>query len=488
MHKHGHKVAAAAMVVLAAGGWSSLGVGAAFAEDGPRARAEGGSATGGSVFQQNSAQSSRQNNNCANTNADDDEEPPIVTLNGARASAKCVTVDDSFNKFVRVHQGPAVAEGGSGEVSVAQQNTAQRGRQNNNCADSNAPGLLTVDGGKVTAACIDRDRSHNKGSVTKTRGAAATSGSGTVDVDQQIVAQEGRQNNNCSSPNDTEITVTGGRLSGHCVNKDGSLSKYAFVHGGGAKAEGGSTTGTNLNTQTIAQEGRQNNSCDNPNDRDLDLVSGRVEAKCRNKDVSADVHTFYRGRGAEASGGSGTATVIQQNAAQEGRQNNYCHNPNGVTDDSSVEVTGSRLSVRCSNKDGSLNYKALVKGGGARAEGGSSTTGDIFQRNIAQEGKQNNICANPNGGDATLTGSRDRTHCGTTDHSVNVRTADFGGGAGAEGGSSVLGLFQQNVAQEGRQNNYCANPNSLTLTLSSSRNTTHCQATDASRNFKSVNR
>ncbi|MEV6319070.1 hypothetical protein [Streptomyces sp. NPDC051776] len=71
---------------------------------------------------------------------------------------------------------------------------------------------------------------------------------------------------------------------------------------------------------------------------------------------------------------------------------------------------------------------------------------------------------------------------------MSVGTAEIGGGPEAEGGSAESDVFQQNVAQEGRQSNNCADPNNLDLTASGSRVTSECRATDTSRNIGTVYR
>ncbi|MEV6318365.1 hypothetical protein [Streptomyces sp. NPDC051776] len=203
-------------------------------------------------------------------------------------------------------------------------------------------------------------------------------------------------------------------------------------------------------------------------------------------------HPHHHGKAAKAraEGGSATAgSLFQQNVAQSSRQNNNCNNPN----DGTVVLTGARVSGRCVDKDGSFNKHTLVKDGEAFAEGGSSTGGDVFQQNIAQKGRQNNNCNNPNstviGTAETPAGGRLKANCKLVDHSANVETATIGGGAKAEGGSSTAGLFQQNVAQEGRQNNNCNNPNNLTLTIDSgSRAEGKCIAVDRSTSFRTVYR
>ncbi|MFE1753173.1 hypothetical protein ACFW88_21970 [Streptomyces anandii] len=65
-------------------------------------------------------------------------------------------------------------------------------------------------------------------------------------------------------------------------------------------------------------------------------------------------------------------------------------------------------------------------------------------------------------------------------------TVDIGHGARAAGGSSEAALFQQNTAQEGRQNNSCGNSNDLTLSASGSRVQDQCVAVDRSTNIGST--
>ncbi|MEV6318985.1 hypothetical protein [Streptomyces sp. NPDC051776] len=615
-----HRIATATMLVLAVGGWTALGSGVAFADTDPgggKARARGGSDTVGGVFLQNTAQSSRQNNNCNNPNAVSEE----MLLSGGRAEGRCVTGDGSLTAFSRIQPGPADAEGGSSALDLGQQNTAQRGQQNNNCHNPNESEVevtggrvegrctdrdfsvtkhtrveggsaraeggssadaevnqqnvaqsgrqnnncnhlnssgIEVTGGRVEGRCTDRDFSVTKhgrvkGGGARAEGSSGTGGSAEVDqqnvaqsgrqnnncnnlnddsflevtegrvgarcgtqdasfswhtdvrgggaraegsgvpavVEQVSIAQEGRQNNNCNNPNfgDETLEVTGGRLDAHCGAQDASYSQHTHVRGGGARAEGGfsgDTGGGDLNEQNVAQEGRQNNNCNNPNESaDFHVTGGRAGVRCGNKDASFSKHARVKGGGARAEGGSATvANAGQQNIAQEGRQNNTCHNPN-IT---SIEVTGSRSDARCGTKDGSFNKHTLVKGGGTRAEAGSSTAAVVEQQNVAQEGRQNNACANPNATDITVERGRSQVGCRTVDHSANLGTADIGGGAQAEGGSSTADLFQQNTAQEGRQNNDCASPNNLTLTTTGSRTHAQCTTVDRSTNIATINR
>ncbi|MEV6313763.1 hypothetical protein [Streptomyces sp. NPDC051776] len=456
----GQRIATATMVVLAVGGWAALGSGTAFAEVGPdgarvKARATGGSSTGGAVFQQNVAQSARQNNNCNNPNMQDEE----ISLTDSRATGRCVTSDGSFTAFSRIQAGRAEAEGGSSTASLVQQNTAQRGGQNNNCNNPNET-EISLEGGRAEDRCTDQDFSFSRHTLIRSGGARAEGGSGTVEtVSQQNIAQEGRQNNNCNNPNFTDnIEVTGGRTENRCHNRDHSFSKHTLIKGGGARAEGGSGTEASVSQQSIAQEGRQNNACNNPNDNSGIPVAGS-RVGCGNKDGSFSKHTLIKGGGARTEGGSSTvAGVSHMDIAQEGRQNNVCANPNrsGL-----FELSESRTQDRCHNRDHSLSKHTLIKGGGARAEGGSSTGGNVRQQNIAQEGRQNNSCANlGNSGNIEVTGGRTEDRCLNRDLSFSKHTLVKGGGARAEGGSSTADtVSQQNVAQEGRQNNNCANPN-----------------------------
>ncbi|MEV6319476.1 hypothetical protein [Streptomyces sp. NPDC051776] len=432
-----HKIATATMLVLAVSGCTALGAGTAFAGTGPihekaKARAEGGSSTaGGTVAQQNTVQSSRQNNNCSNPNRLDS---PGVSLTNSRATGRCVTRDDSLTAFSRIHYGPAEVRGDSAALDVNQTNAAQRGRQNNNC----------------------------------------------------------------NNPRNPPFDVTGGRLEGGCVGRDLSFNKRTFIKGGGARAEGGSSTGSEGGAgvfhQNTAQEGRQNNSCNNVGGGNIVLDSSRLEGRCVGRDLSFNKRTFVKGGGARAEGGSSTgvaASVRQQNTAQEGRQNNNCNN----LKNSVILLMGrGRLEGRCVDRNLSLNKRTFIKGGGARAEGGSSTGGDVSQQNNAQEGRQNNNCNNPNemveiGVVTVAAGGRHKASCKAADRSANLGTADIGGGAQATGGSATTDLFQQNTAQEGRQSSTCNNPNNLTLlTDTGSHAQTHCTAVDHSTNIATVHR
>ncbi|MEV6314070.1 hypothetical protein [Streptomyces sp. NPDC051776] len=566
-----HKIATATMLVLTVSGWGVAGTGTAYAETGPghegkakaagkgfahggraKARAQGGSATvGGELFQQNVAQSARQNNNCNNTNAEDE----TISLTDSRATGRCVTADGSLTAFSRVHNGPADAEGGSATASLVQQNTAQRGRQNNNCNNANSAdisnagrlegrctdqdlsitehahiksGGARVDGGSTTGGdviqqntaqegrqnnncnnlndvslldveegsrvglgCGNKDHSFSKHTHIKSGGARAEGGSTTgADVISHNTAQEGRQNNNCNNTTDfdnLEVEV-GSRERAGCGNRDHSFSKNTHIKGSGARVEGGSTTGADVNQQNTAQEGRQNNNCNNLNIADIDPTDGgRVRVQCGNKDHSFSKNTHIKSGGAHTQGGSNAASVEQQNTAQEGRQNNNCNNLNG--DDTELDVTGGQLVARCENKDHSFNKHTHIKSGGAQTQGGFSTGGDAFQQNVAQEGRQNNTCNNFNNTPVDVEeGARSKSSCKTVDHSTNLHITDIGGGAKTTGGAASADLFQQNTAQEGRQNNNCNNTNNLELTLTGSRTQNRCSAIDRSTNIATINR
>ncbi|MFG2196054.1 hypothetical protein [Streptomyces sp. NPDC048639] len=412
------RIATATLVVLALGGVASLGAGPAYA-DGPGATATGGSSMGPGLIQQGIAQEGRQNNHCSDTTANGD----TVNVMGGRLKGRCVTGDGSFNRFSTVRHGAADAAGGSGLFTVNQQNTAQRGRQNNHCANAN----------------------------------------------------------------ETPFEMTGAVWEARCTDRDESRSDHATFAGSGAGASGGSGGGgegdPTVYQQNTAQVGRQNNACANPNESFFGISGGRYGVACGNRDASLSKHTRDTSGGAEAEGGNGTR-LIEQNTAQEGRQNNACADPNGSIP---LQITGGRAEGRCENEDTSLRWGTLTQGGGVNASGGTST-GRLVQQNTAQEGRQNNHCANPDFTETEITGGRDETRCGATDRSASVETTEIGGGAETDGGSSAAELFQQNTAQEGRQNNSCANPNNLDLTVSGGRATAQCQAVDNSRNVGTIYR
>ncbi|MFG2192126.1 hypothetical protein [Streptomyces sp. NPDC048639] len=532
------RLAVATVVAMTMGSLTSFVGGVAFA-DGPNgATATGGSALDGSLNQQNIAQEGRQNSAC-----DVRTTTGRIELTSGRLTGRCTNGDRSFNKFSRVDYKGAQAEGGSSTTDLDQQNVAQRGRQNNACSDS-ISFTVAVDGGRVASECANKDLSRNKGALVKSGGASAEGASGTEGPFQQNIAQEGRQNNACAISNDGDFDVTGGRETSRCGNADRSGNKHVLVKGGGAHAAGGS--GVGFEQQNIAQEGRQNNTCassvffapqptggqvdsdcvnkDNSRNKEVlvkgggadveggdgaefqqgiaqegrqnnacanvifpddpaEVTGGRATTECANKDSSRNKHVLVKQRGASVEGGSAAEDLNQQNIAQEGRQNNACANTNGA-DEVTLTLTGGSVQQRCKTADHSKNWGTKEIGGGASVEGGSSAV-DANQQNIAQEGRQNNACANQNGGEITLTGARGKVDCGTHDRSASVGTTEIGGGADAAGGSSTLDMFQQNTAQQGRQSNNCGSPNNLTLTASGGSSTAQCRAVDTSRNIGS---
>ncbi len=494
----------ATLVALVVTGMATVGSGVAFAHGdghqhherhhgfgddfgygrGHGATVEGGSSTVAGVFQQNTAQTHGQNTNCSNT--EDRFNGPSM-LSGGRTVFRCVTGDASFNKDTVVEHRGAHVLGGSSAGDVNQQNTAQQGRQNTNCNNANGPGI-TLTGGRTDGRCVNLDGSRNKETLVRSGGAKTSGGFSPENIVQQNTAQEGRQNNDCANPNDLFATVSGSRTDHRCANRDGSRNKHAVVKRRGAEADGGSGGLTTVFQQNVSQEGRQNNKCGSPSIEFPTLTGSRTDSRCRNRDHSRNKGTLVESGGAEADGGSSaTGGVSQQNTAQEGRQNNNCDNHNGQFD---FTLQGARVRERCFTEDGSLNKGTLVKGGGARADGGSVSArfAVVGQQNTAQEGRQNNSCGNHDNARTTLTGSRTEDSCAAIDRSANVGAAEVSRGADTDGGSSVMNLFQQNTAQEGRQNNACGNPNSLTLTATGSRLRTGCLAVDESRNFDTVER
>ncbi|MEV6315976.1 hypothetical protein [Streptomyces sp. NPDC051776] len=435
--------------------------------------------------QQNIAQKGRLNNACADQN---DFNPDV--LEGSRLDSDWRSKDRSFSKRTLFTGGGGQVEGGSAVTTVQQQNIAQDGRLNNACADTSVNFVSpTIEGGRAGSDCRNKDGSFSKKVLVKGGGARIEGGSSSrIIVEQGNIAQEGRLNNACANLEDSDLEVTGSRVDTDCRNTDRSFNKKILVKGGGARIEGGSTTevDSTVEQQNIAQDGRQNNACTNFNQPAFDVNGGRTIYECGNKDRSFSKLVLVKSRGAHVEGGSSTAgDVNQQNIAQEGRQNNHCANPNN----SIITVNGGRSRVGCKTVDHSANLGTAEIGRGAKAEGGSSTAAGVFQQNIAQEGRPNTNCANPNDTDISVNGGRSRVGCKTVDHSANLGTAEIGRGAKAEGGSSTAaGVFQQNVAQEGRQNINCANPNNLSLTATGSTNTAQCSAVDSSRNIGSVHR
>ncbi|MET7688113.1 hypothetical protein ABZT06_09045 [Streptomyces sp. NPDC005483] len=381
--------------------------------DGGDAHAAGGSGTG-TAAQQNTAQAGRQNNNCANSNDSD------IALTGGRVDSGCTAKDTSHTKDSRVEGGDAHAEGGSSAGGLVQQNTAQSGRQNNNCANPNGSTVIAGEGGRVDSECTAKDASHTKDSRVEGGDAHAEGGSSAgANAFQQNTAQSGRQNNNCANPNGSGILLTGGRTDSECTAKDTSHTKDSRVEGGDAHAEGGSSAG-GLVQQNTAQSGRQNNNCANPNSAVVTAgEGGRVDSGCAAKDASHTKDSRVEGGGAHAEGGSSAGGLVQQNTAQSGRQNNNCASPNN----SVINAAASRAGTGCETVDHSKNVGTVEVSDGAEAKGGSSTL-DLFQQNTAQSGRQNNNCGNPN--DVTLTdaGSRTQTQCVAVDRSTNIGTVN----------------------------------------------------------------
>ncbi|MEU6079047.1 hypothetical protein [Streptomyces sp. NPDC047108] len=373
----------------------------------------------------------------------------------------------------------ATTTGGSAPVGNAvQQNTSQNSRQNNHCSDPNAlfDTPLTATGSRVEGRCTTGDGSFNHGAFVKSGGADAEGGSSGNVLVQQNTAQQGRQNTNCADSNLVPFRLTGSRSESRCADRDDSFNRNTRYEGGGADANGGSSAAGNAFQQNTAQEGRQNANCADPNETSFAVTQGRLDSFCGNKDDSFNEASAVKGGGARTDGGSAATSLVQQNTAQEGRQNANCTNANAST----VLVTGGRLDGSCRHVDGSLNRKTFVKGKGAKADGGSSLA-SATEQNVAQEGRQNSNCANPNDTTLTVTGGRGEAHCTALDRSGSVGTAEFSGGAEAEGSSSAVDVYQQNVAQEGRQNLNCANSNGATVTLSGARNATRCVAVDDSK-------
>ncbi|MFE0381332.1 hypothetical protein ACFW1M_38540 [Streptomyces inhibens] len=342
---------------------------------------------------------------------------------------------------------------------------------------------VTVTGGRTDNHCANQDGSVTKHSALKGGGGQAANGPSGNAVQTQNTAQEGRRNAICGNHNSASVTVTGGRADGHCTHGDGSFNGHTVVKGGGAQAAGGSTAINNVLHQNTAQEGRQNNACANSNATGIQVAGGRAEGRCKTHDVSVNKHTVVKGRGAEAHGGSagGFGSALEQNTAQEGRHNNNCARPNATA----VRVSGGLERAHCVSKDGSFSHGTVVKRGGADANGGSSAAGTVAQQNTAQEGRHNNNCANPNTTAVTVTGGSARQHCKVIDRFAEIRSADIGEGAEANGGSGAADVHQQNTAQAGRNNN-CANPNDSRITITGGRAREHCLVADGSFRRHSV--
>ncbi|MFG2196504.1 hypothetical protein [Streptomyces sp. NPDC048639] len=461
------RIATATAVALAVGGLASLGAGSAWA-DGPGATAGGGSAAMGGLGQENTAQDGRQNNNCVRTNGG------RTTVDGGRVDGRCVTADGSLNAFAHVKRGGTDAAGGDGPLQVAQQNTAQRGRQNNNCASGGTGGsTVTASGGGMESRCADRDFSSSEHTTVEGEG-AAVSGAPAGVAFQQNVAQAGRQNTTCASQDASAALLQGGRTLSRCGNQDTSRSRFTTTRGGGAETNG-ATSGGLLVGQSWAQEGRQNVNCDNAATGGVDLMGGRTESSCGNADDSRSHTTAVKGSGAEVNGGNGPVAAFAQDASQEGRQNVHCANLNA----SAHRPSGGRVENSCHNADESRSHRTVTENGGAGASGGSSADA-IYHRNVAQEGRQNTHCGDINRGVLNVSGGAADNRCDTTDRSLSQDTVTQGGGAEVDGGSGMAMSVQQNTAQEGRQNNSCGNSNRTDATLRGSHTTSECLADDRS--------
>ncbi|WP_229859836.1 hypothetical protein [Streptomyces anandii] len=440
------------------------------------ARAESGTAAA-TVSQQNNAQRGRQNNICGDLNN------TAIDVTGGGIETQCADVDESLTEHSAFRGSGAGATGGNGVTGAGQQNIAQVGRQNNACADASSSFSPEIEAAQLTERCVNHDASVTKHTRAKSGGARAEGGSAaTFGALQQNIAQEGRQNNACADASvSTPGPLTGARVTHQCGNRDASVSKHVLAKNDGALAESGSA-GLTADHQDIAQEGRQNNACADPNNSgDLEVTAGRTTDVCDNRDASLSKHTVDRVGGARAEGGSaGTTFSFQENVAQEGRQNNACTDLNSTGD---VVVTGGRTADRCGNLDASVSKHTVHTSRGAHAEGGSTTGIFDTQENIAQEGRQNNACANDNSaGNVEFTSSRTAELCGNRDASLSKHTVYKTGGAHVEGGSATGINSQQNTAQEGRQNNACGYLNRTQLALEGATAEERCLNTDLSVN------
>lgn len=241
------------------------------------------------------------------------------------------------------------------------------------------------------------------------------------------------------------------------------VSAAASLPEGGAEATGGSGV-AEVAGQDTALNGRQNNACGNVPAFPGIVFDGRSQADCAVADRSERTGVLDTAGGATATGGDGA--VYQQNTAERGRQNNACGNHN-----SSFGMTGT-TDADCTAADTSWSRGVVHRGDGAAATGGD---GGAYQQNTAQEGRQNNSCGNANTG--SLSGTAE-AECAAVDASVSRGVTRHSGGATANGGSGLSTLFQQNTAQEGRQNNSCGNINGLAL--ESGRTQARCSAVDTS--------
>ncbi|MCC5031806.1 hypothetical protein DMH02_000620 [Streptomyces sp. WAC 00631] len=372
------------------------------------------------------------------------------------AVALVAAVSSGVSAAASLPEGGAEATGGSGVAEVAGQDTALNGRQNNACGNVPAfPGM--VFDGRSQADCAVADRSERTAVLDTAGGATATGGDGAVY--QQNTAERGRQNNACGNHNSS--FGMSGTTDADCTAADASWSRGVVHRGDGAAATGGDGGAYQQNT---AQEGRQNNSCGNTNNT---TVSGAAEADCAANDASASKGVVHHDEGAAATGGDSVFGASTQDTAQEGRQNNSCGNIN-------LGGTPGETDTGCTANDASVSRGVVHRGGGAAATGGDSGFSATAQ-NTAQEGRQNNSCGNANTGSLSGTAEAD---CAAVDASVSRGVTRHSGGATANGGSGLSTLFQQNTAQDGRQNNVCGNTNGLAL--DSGRTQARCSTVDTS--------
>ncbi|MFF6783705.1 hypothetical protein [Streptomyces sp. NPDC012510] len=363
------------------------------------AKASGGSGAAG-LLDQNTALDGRQNNACG----DSQRLTGSGILDGSgQLTTHCTT-------FARSHSSDALttsdgAQATAGDGVPLQQNTAERGRQNNACGNTIESGLYD---GATDTDCTARDHSVSKTTVTHAGAAQATGGEGSLY--QQNTAQQGRQNNACGNLDNATLTST---TDAGCAAHDSSVSKKTVTRGGGAKATGATST-LGASQQNTAQQGRQNNACGNMNNAG---IPGAADAGCAAHDSSVSKKTVTRGGGAKATGGNSQLSSTQQNIAQEGRQNNACGNTN-------VGSISGQARAHCTTRDGSVSKKTVTRGGGARATGGNSAA-ELMQQNIAQEGRQNNACGNTNA--LTLDEGSTNAQCSAVDESVEIRSKNHGG-------------------------------------------------------------
>ncbi|MBQ0988440.1 hypothetical protein KBZ10_28830 [Streptomyces sp. F63] len=376
------------------------------------------------------------------------------------AVALVAAMSSGVSAAASLPEGGAEATGGAGVAEVSGQDTALNGRQNNSCGNVPAfPGI--VFDGRSLADCAGTDRSHRTGVLGTAGGATATGGDGGAY--QQNTAEQGRQNNACGNLN--SLVGMSGVTEADCAAADTSWSRGVVHRGDGAAATGGDGGAYQQNT---AQEGRQNNSCGNTNNT---TVSGATEVDCAAGNASVSKGVVHHDEGAAATGGDSVFGASAQDTAQEGRQNNSCGNTN-------LGGTPGETHTDCAANDASVSRGAVHRGGGAAATGGDSGFSATAQ-NTAQEGRQNNSCGNANAG--SVFGAME-ADCAATDASVSRGVIRHSGGAAATGGSGLSTLFQQNTAQDGRQNNVCGNSNGFAL--DSGRTQARCSTVDTSTENK----